>query len=79
MASGQIGKEYRYLDNYSGSDSGHGGAKQLVYKVMPTAFSRLEKPSGSNPFAAAIVYKGGAQFNATGENFLVTKFCRERF
>jgi hypothetical protein len=71
----QIGREYRYLDNYnastaegSGSGQSHagiGGSLQLVHIVEPVEFTRLTKPDAENPLAQAIVYQSGKIFNAT--------------
>jgi len=87
-----IGKEYRFIDSYSAggggannaSQSSVGGAQQLVYIVEPSEFSRLAKPDGKSPYAAAIVYCGGATFNATktpqnpkGRHYLSVLFSRE--
>jgi hypothetical protein len=90
-ASDQIGKEYRFVENFtsgSGGDSRQaqtsvGGSMQLTHILEPIEFTRLEKPSSTNPLAAAIVY-GGATFNATrtkanpsGRNFLRVHFSRD--
>jgi hypothetical protein len=88
-----IGKEYRFIENYSAAGAspsqqqGHasvGGALQLAYIVEPTAFTKLEKPDGHNPHAAAIVHCGGSTFNVTktardpnGRNYLHVLFSRE--
>lgn len=87
-----IGKEYRYIDSFSagggtGQSPAHtsvGGAQQLVYVVEPSEFSRLAKPDGRSPYAAAIVYRGGEIFNTTktpqnpkGRNYLPVLFSRE--
>lgn len=90
-AADQIGKEYRYLDNFNAgsgdnnhSHMGVGGSQQLVHIVDPIAFTRLLKPSFSNPYAQAIVYASGQAFNATktdtnpnGRNYLSVLFSRE--
>ena len=90
-AADQIGKEYRYIDNYSGggsSDSQHthfssGGSRQLVHIVEPVEFTRLAKPDSSSPLAQAIVYQSGKVFNASkternpkGSNYLSVFFSR---
>lgn len=88
-----IGKEYRYIDNFSaGGSSGEqqhshasvGGTRQLAHIVEPIEFTRLLRPDGGNPFAEAIVYCGGETFNATktpqnprGLNHLHVFFSRE--
>jgi type IV secretory pathway TraG/TraD family ATPase VirD4 len=87
-----LGKEYRYLDNYSGgssSGSNHtqfsaGGSRQLVNVLDESEFTRLARPGTDSPYAAAIVYCGGETFNATrtancpqGRNFLRVMFSRE--
>jgi hypothetical protein len=67
-----IGKEYRYLDNFSAGSSGPnqqshasvGGSQQLVYIVQPIEFTRLAKPDATNPLAQAIVYQSKS-FHAT--------------
>ena len=74
-AADQIGKEYRYLDNFhmfGASSNGEqaftpsfGGSQQLVHIVEPLAFTALEKPNRQNPCAQAIVYNSGRTFNAT--------------
>lgn len=91
FAADKIGREYRYLDNYSGGGStdgrqGHfnaGGSRQLVHIVEPIEFTRLLKPNAHNPLAQAIVYQG-QPFNATktaqnpkGRNYLLVHFSRE--
>ena len=87
-----IGKEYRYIENFSAGGSGPshdthasvGGALQLTHIVEPVEFTRLARPDGNNPHAAAIVYCGGRTFNATvternpqGSNYLRVLFSRE--
>ncbi len=91
-ASDQIGREYRYLDNYSGggstdSNQSHfssGGSRQLAHILEPIEFTRLLKPDAVNPLAAAIVYQSGKTFNGTktkqrpeGKNYLTVHFTRE--
>ncbi len=91
-AADQIGKEYRYLDNYSGggssgSDHTHfssGGSRQLAYTLEPVEFTRLQKPDANSPLAQAIVYQSGKTFNATitdrnpkGSNYLSVFFSRD--
>jgi type IV secretory pathway TraG/TraD family ATPase VirD4 len=87
-----IGKEWRYIDNFS-AGSGHepgqghtsvGGSRQLVHIVDPLEFTQLERPDSHNPRATAIVYRGGEIFNVTktdrnpqGRNFLRVSFSRE--
>ena len=89
-AADQIGKEFKYLDNYQGGTSGSsqmytsvGGTRQLTHIVEPVEFTRLKKP-GKNPMAEAILYKSGNTFNATkteqnpkGRNYLRVFFSRE--
>jgi hypothetical protein len=65
FAADQIGKEYRYIDNFSAGGSGPsndthasvGGAHQLTHIVEPVEFTRLFKPDSANPLAQAIVYQ----------------------
>jgi hypothetical protein len=86
----QIGQEYRYLDNYHASagndhtNASFGASKQLVHLLEPIEFTRLLKPDGDNPYAEAIVYKGGQVFKASvnernpeGSNYLRVFFTRE--
>jgi hypothetical protein len=63
-AADQIGKHYRYLDNFNAgssdnnhSHSGVGGSQQLVHIVEPIEFTRLVKPDSGNPLAQAICYQ----------------------
>ncbi len=90
FAADQMGKEWRYIDSWNTSHgdqhshTGVSGAKQLVHIVEPAAFTRLLTPDGENPYAQAIVYKGGKPFNATktpqnpnGTNYLSVLFSRE--
>jgi TraM recognition site of TraD and TraG len=90
-AADQIGKEYRYLDNFNAGNSdnsnshmGIGGSRQLVHLIEPIEFTRLTKPDSTNPYAQAIVYASGKTFNATkteknpkGRNYLSVFFSRE--
>lgn len=86
-AADLIGKQYRFLDSYNAGASGDtsfGAAKQLVYNVEPSEFSRLTKPDSVNPISTAIVYQGGKTFNATitnenprGSNHLTVAFSRD--
>jgi len=90
-AADQIGKEYRYLDNFNAGNSdnnnshmGVGGSRQLTHIVEPIEFTRLIKPDSTNPYAQAIVYASGKTFNATkteknpkGCNYLSVLFSRE--
>jgi hypothetical protein len=91
-AADQIGKEYRYLDNFhsgasSNGEQAHssfGGSQQLVHIVEPLEFTRLKKPDAQNPYAQAIVYQSGKFFDATktphnpkGTNYLPVLFSRE--
>ena len=74
-----IGKEWRYVENYSmsGGDSANaGGSMQLVHQVEPLAFSQLQKPDARHPEARAIIYQGGKRFQASGANHLVVDFSR---
>jgi type IV secretory pathway TraG/TraD family ATPase VirD4 len=86
-----IGKEYRYLDNFNAGSSGDsqshssfGGSRQLAYIVDPIAFTSLQRPTSSSPFAAAILYRGGDVFEVTrttqnpgGRNYLSVLFSRD--
>jgi hypothetical protein len=90
-AADQIGKEYRYLDNYGAgtgeNGQGHfnaGGSRQLAHIVEPIELTQLIKPDARNPQAEGIVYLSGAAFNATrtpncpqGRNYLRVLFSRE--
>jgi hypothetical protein len=91
-AADQIGKEYRYIDNFSAGGGAEpaqrhasvGGARQLCHIVEPVEFTRLIKPTSSSPLAQAIVYQAGKTFNATrtereprGRNYLSVFFSRE--
>jgi hypothetical protein len=85
-----IGKEWRYVENYNAGSSQHnqthagiGGSQQLVHILDPTAFTKLIKPDGQNPYAQGIVYLSGKTFNATkgernpqGKNYLSVFFSR---
>jgi type IV secretory pathway TraG/TraD family ATPase VirD4 len=86
-----VGKEYRYLDNYSesgpnGSGEGHfnmGGSRQLLPILEPVEYTRLRRPDADSPLAEAIVYADGDVFNATrtanspeGRNYLRVLFSR---
>jgi hypothetical protein len=87
----QIGKEYRYLDNYhaGAADLGRanasvGGSLQLVHIIEPIEFSRLAKPDAVNPCSEAVVYLSGKAFNVTkternpkGRNYLRVMFSRD--
>lgn len=89
-ASDQIGRAYRYLDNFNAGASGDnhthasfGGSRQLAHIVEPIEFTRLAKPDARNPYAQAVVYQSGKQFNATktaknpqGANYLSVFFSR---
>jgi hypothetical protein len=89
-AADQIGREYRYLDNFNagGGDNNHahasvGGSRQLVHLVDSIEFTRLMKPDSMSPYAQAIVYQSGKAFNATksernpkGCNYLSVLFSR---
>jgi hypothetical protein len=88
-AASVIGREYRYMDNYSGgsqagAQTSVGGSMQLVHIVEPGEFTRLLKPDGDNPYAEAIVHQSGRIFDATktakdpkGKNYLRVLFSRE--
>jgi hypothetical protein len=91
-AADTLGREYRYLDNYGTtmpSNAGYaqasfGGSKQLVHILEPIEFTRLLKPDSDNPYAEAIVHKGGGIFNISvsertpeGCNYLRVLFSRE--
>ena len=85
-----IGKEYRYVENYSSggaqqqSTTSVGGSLQLVHILESIEFTRLMTPDSDNPCAEAIVYMSGKTFNATrtakdpkGKNYLRVLFSRE--
>ncbi len=91
-ASEQIGKEYRYIDNFNAGSNGESGqshasvgaSRQLAFLIEPITFSRLTKPDSSNPLAQAVVYLSGKTFNASiteqnpkGRNYLSVFFSRE--
>lgn len=89
-AADQIGKEYKYLDGYTGSENeGHdhtgvSGSRRLAHIIEPVEFTRLVKPDSSNPCAEAIVYQSGKAFNATktrncpqGQNYMRVLFSRD--
>ncbi len=89
-AADQIGREYRYLDNFNagaGDNHSHasvGGTRQLAHIVEPIAFTRLLKPDSANPYSQAIVYQSGKPFNASksegnpgGCNYLSVFFSQE--
>jgi hypothetical protein len=90
-ASEQIGKAYRYLDNFNAGSSGDnhshasfGGSRQLTHIVEPIEFTRLSKPDSQTPYAQALVYQSGKIFNATkrtpdsqGANYLSVLFSRD--
>ena len=90
-ASEQIGKAYRYLDNFNAGSSGDnhshasiGGSRQLTHIVEPIEFTRLSKPDSRTPYAQALVYQSGKTFNATkrtpdsrGANYLSVLFSRD--
>jgi hypothetical protein len=90
-AADQIGREYRYLDNFntgtSGEDHSHtnfGASRQLAYILEPVEFTRLMKPDAANPLAESVVYQSGKIFNASrsernsqGRNYLRVYFTRE--
>ena len=93
MPLDQIGREYRYLDNFNAGSGGQseqhshasvGGSQQLVHLVESIEFTRLVKPDSNSPLAQAIVYVSGKPFNATktaknakGRNYLSVYFSRE--
>lgn len=87
--SEQIGKTYRYLDNFNSggnaqsTHSSFGASRQLAPIVDSIEFTLLAKPDSCNPYAQAIVYRG-KPFNATktaqnpnGCNYLSVFFSRE--
>jgi hypothetical protein len=90
-AADQIGREYRYIDNFSGgsgegnqSHFSSGASRQLAHIVEPIEFTRLAKPDATSPLAQAIVYQSGKTFNASkternprGSNWLPVFFSRE--
>jgi type IV secretory pathway TraG/TraD family ATPase VirD4 len=91
-AADQIGKEYRYIDNFnagSGGESGQphtsvGASRQLAYLKEPIEFTRLVKPDFANPLAEGVVYLSGKTFRTTqtkqnpkGRNYLSVHFSRE--
>ncbi len=86
-----IGKEYRYVENFSAASGGEagqsntsvGGARQLTHLLEPIEFTRLARPDAQSLLAAAYVYSSGSTFNATktkrdpeGKNFLKVYFSR---
>jgi hypothetical protein len=78
--SSVIGKEWRYVENYSmsGGDAANvGGSMQLVHQIEPLAFSQLSMPDAENPSAEAIIYNGGTIFPASGKNHLKVAFSRD--
>ncbi len=90
-AADQIGKVYRYIENFSasGGEEGRantniGASRQLAYLVEPIAFTNLRKPGPDRPFAEAIVFQSGTTFKATqnencplGKPYLKVFFSRE--
>jgi len=91
-AADQIGKEYRYLDNFNSSageqsvsHSSVGGSRQLAHILEPIEFTRLIKPDATQPLSQAICYMSGRTFNASktegknpkGTNYLSVFFSRE--
>jgi hypothetical protein len=86
-----IGKRYRWVENFGssigqaqGGPQTFGGSRQLTYIVDPIEFTRLARPDGVTPLAAAYVYRGGDSFHVTktdenpeGENYLKVYFSRE--
>jgi hypothetical protein len=83
-AADQIGKEYRYLDNFNTgtsdnqhSHSGFGASRQLAHVLEPIEFTRLLKPDSDNPLSQAIVYQSGKPFTSSRSNYLSVFFTRE--
>jgi hypothetical protein len=89
-ASDQIGKEWRYVESYSGNatldhhHAGISGSRQLTHIIEPVEFTRLMKPTAANPLAECIVYASGRTFNASktpehpeGRNYLRVLFSRD--
>ncbi|MGA7234649.1 MAG: TraM recognition domain-containing protein [Bryobacteraceae bacterium] len=89
-ASDQIGREWRFIEGYSGTaslDSHHAGisgSRQLTHIVEPVELTRLMKPTSANPLAEAIVYASGRIFGASktkehpdGRNYLRVLFSRD--
>ena len=90
-AADQLGKEYRYIENFNagGGDQGQshasvGASRQLAHLVEPIEFTRLTKPDSDNPLAQGIVYQSGKTFNVTkteknpkGKSYLPVFFSRE--
>jgi hypothetical protein len=91
-AADQIGREYVYLENFSGGGStatnqahfSSGASRQLAHIVEPVVFTRLRKPDSLSPLSEAIVYQSGRTFQASvtqrnpkGSNYLPVVFSRE--
>jgi hypothetical protein len=91
-AADQIGKEYRYIDNFNAGNGGESGqshasvgaSRQLAYLKEPIEFTRLMKPDSVNPLAEGVVYLSGKTFQATqtkqnpkGRNYLSVHFSRQ--
>jgi hypothetical protein len=85
-----LGKSFRPVGNF-GTTSGHesasslsiGGSLQLTHVLDPINFTRLARPNGSSPLAAAYCYRGGDTFNASrtetnpeGDQYLKVYFSR---
>lgn len=70
-AADQIGRAYRYVENYSSSahntqaTSTFGASRQLIHLIEPIQFTHLLKPDAANPYAEAVIYQSGKTFNAT--------------
>lgn len=58
-----------------GSTVGHTESEEMHYQVPPITFTRLATGGPHNGLIVeAVIYKGGANFNATGANFLKCQF-----
>jgi hypothetical protein len=81
-AADQIGRHYRYVESFNAGGSndhlhaGVSGSSQLTHIIEPVEFTRLRKPTSSNPYAEAIVYQSGKTFAASKRNYLRTLFSR---
>jgi hypothetical protein len=86
-ASDLIGREWKFIENFSGGDRGGttaGAGLQLVHMVRPEEFARLTPPSAENPLAESICHLSGKTPNATrtsdrpeGVPYLRVFFSRE--
>jgi len=86
-AADLIGKEWKYIENFSGGDRGGstaGAGLQLVHILRPEEFARLTPPSAENPLAESICHLSGKIPNAShtserpeGAPYLRVFFSRE--